>query len=79
MQRTKKKSVCIHKCMSVLSDNDNSDSRTVDNLASAEQPESEEVLSQQTVDKKKRRAKIVMFADTEDTLIERIKETSCLY
>ena len=34
MLRTKKKSVCIHKLTPVLSDNDNSDSDTIDNLAS---------------------------------------------
>ena len=60
-----------------MSDNDDSDSDTVDGLANAEQPES--VLSQETVEKKQRRAKNVMSADTEDVLIEWILETPCLY
>ena len=47
MQRTKKKSVCFRKRTPVLSDNDDRDSDTVDDLATAEQPESEEVLSHQ--------------------------------
>ena len=42
--------------MPVLTDNDNSGSDTVDSLATAEQPESEDVLSQETVEKKKRHA-----------------------
>ena len=45
MPRTKKKSVCAHKPTPVITDNDNSDSDIVDNLATAEQPESEDVLS----------------------------------
>ena len=53
MPRTKKKYVCVHKPTPVLTDNDDSDSDTVDNLATAEQPESEEVLSQDTIEKKK--------------------------
>ena len=55
--------------MPVLTDNDDSDSDTVDNLATAEQLETEEVLSQETVEKKKGHAKNVMYADTEDILI----------
>ena len=39
--------------MPVVTDNDDSDSDTVDNLATAEQPESEDVLSQENVEKKK--------------------------
>ena len=70
MPKNKKKSVCIHKPMPVLTDNDDSDSDTVDNLATAEQPESEEVLSQETLEKKKRPDKNVMSADTEDAMIE---------
>ena len=64
--------------MCSLTDNDDSESDTVDNLATAEQPESE-VLSQETVEKKKRHAKNVRAADTEDALIQRIRDTPCLY
>ena len=39
--------------MPVLSNNDGSDSDTVDNLATAEQPDSKEVLFQETVENKK--------------------------
>ena len=75
MPKTKKKSVCIRKCMPVLNNNDDSDSDTVDDLETAEQPESGYVLLQETVKKKKRRAKKVMSADTEDVLIEWIRDT----
>ena len=39
MPRVKKKSVCAHKPMPVVTDDDDSHSDTVDNLATAEQPE----------------------------------------
>ena len=64
MPRIKKKSVGLRKPMPVLTDNDDSDIDTVDNLETAEQPESEDVLSQESVEKKKRHAKNVMSADT---------------
>ena len=54
MPRTKKKSVCIYKHMPILSDNDDSDSDSVDNLANAEQPDSEEVLTQKLLESKRR-------------------------
>ena len=63
--------------MPIVTDNDDSDSETVDNLATAGQPEFEEVLSKETVENKKRRAKTGMTADTEDALIEWIRETPC--
>ena len=53
MPRTKKKSVCTCKPMPVITDNDESESDTVDTLATAEQPESQDVLSQETAEKKK--------------------------
>ena len=37
------------------------------------------VLSQETIEKNKRRANIVMSADKENTLIEWIRETPCLF
>ena len=51
MPRTKNKSVWIRKPKPVVTDNDDNDSDTVVNLATAEQPESEDVLSQETVEK----------------------------
>ena len=57
---------------------DYSDSNTVDNLATAEQQESEDVLSQETVGKKKRHAETVMTADTEDVLIQWFQKTPLL-
>ena len=53
MPRTKKKSVCAHKPTPVVTDNDDSDSDTRDNLTAANQPDSEDVLSQET-EKEKR-------------------------
>ena len=50
MPRTKK-FVCICKPTPVLTDNDDSGSDTVNNLATTEQTESEEVLSKETVEK----------------------------
>ena len=47
--KTKKKSVCVCKCMTVLSHNDVSDSETV---ATADQPDSENVLSKETIEMK---------------------------
>ena len=61
MPRTKKKPVCFRKCMPVLIDNDDSERDTVDYLATAEQLESEDELSQETIEKKKRHAKKVML------------------
>ena len=77
MPRTKKKSVCTRKPTPVVADNDDSDSDPVDDLQTAEKPE--EVLSQEkeSNEKKKRHAKNVMFAETEDALIEWIRETPC--
>ena len=75
MPRIKKKSVCALKPTPVVTDN--SDSDTADTLATAELSESEGVLSQETVEKKKKRAKNVMSTDT-DVLIEWIR-TPCLY
>ena len=48
-------------------------------MATDEQPESEDMLSQETVEKKKKCGKTVMSADTEDALIEWIRETPCMY
>ena len=79
MPRTKTKSFCNRKYMHVLSYNNDSDSDTVDNVATVAQPVSEDVLSQETVEKKTRHAKQVMSADTEDTLIDWIRETPRLY
>ena len=45
--RTKKKSFCVSKPTLILTDNDNSNSDTADNLAIAEYAESEDVLSQE--------------------------------
>ena len=61
--------------MPVLIDNDESESDTVDYLATAEQLESEDELSQETIEKKKRHAKKVMqkYRSNVD------KETPCLY
>ena len=64
--------------MPVLSDNNNSDSDTDDNLATSEQPEPDEVLYQETAGKKKRCAKQVMSDCTEDTLIDLIRENPLL-
>ena len=77
MPRTKKKFVCVHKPMPVLND-DNSDCDIVVNLAAAKQSESENMLSQETVENK-RCAKNVMSADTEDVFLEWIREIYCLY
>ena len=52
MSGTKKKSVCPCKPMPIVTNNDDSDSDTADTLATAKQPESEDVLSQETVEKK---------------------------
>ena len=51
MPRTKNKSFCNRKHMPVLSYNNDSDSDTVANVATVAQPESEDVLSQETVEK----------------------------
>ena len=48
-------------------------------MTTAEQPEAEEVLSQETVVKRKSLTKNIMSADTEYVLIEGIRETSCLF
>ena len=64
MTKTKKKSVCIRKCTLVLNNNDYSDSDTVNDLETTETTKSGCVLLQETVEKKKRRAKKVMSADT---------------
>ena len=66
MPRTKKEYVCVCKPTPVLTDNDYSDSDTVENLVTSEQPESEHVLFQETVEKEKRHAKNAMPADTEE-------------
>ena len=73
MPMTKKKSVCI------LNDDNDLDSDTVDNSATAEQQEHDEVLFQKTAEKKKRHVKQGMFADIEDVLTDWIRETPCLY
>ena len=62
-----------------MSDNNNIDGDAADNLATTEQPESKDMLSQETVDTKKWCAKNIMSANTEDGLIEGIRETRCLY
>ena len=62
MPTTKKKSVCTCKHTPVVTDNDDSDSDSVDNLATVEQPESEH----ETNEKRKRRAKTVMSIKIED-------------
>ena len=62
-------------------DNNDSSSDTVSNLAASEQPETEEVLSPQKNgrEKRKRCEKQGISADTEDTLINWIRESPCLY
>ena len=77
MPRIKKKSVCICKCMTVLSDNDDSDSETVDNLATADQPDSEDAIAQETVEMNKeafQEGHACLY-----TLIEWIREIPCFY
>ena len=75
MPRMKKNSVCTRKAMPVVTD---MMIVTVDNLAGAEQPEYEDVLSKEIVEKKKMGAKNVMSADSKDGLIEWIWETTLL-
>ena len=79
MPRPETKSVWACKTKPVVTDNDNSDSDTVDNLATAEQQSLRRCYPNKLLKRKKRHAKNLMSADTEDALIEWIRETPCLY
>ena len=68
------KSVFAPSRMSIVYDNNNSDSDSVDTLAITEQPD--EALSHDSTKKKKKRAKQVMSTKKEDAVTDWITETS---
>ena len=70
--------MCIQ-TVPVVTDTNDKDSDTSDTLTTAKQPEADEALSQESTEKKKSRAKLLMTSEQEDGSINWIRETPCLY
>ena len=76
-QHAENKEVCL--CMQIHAScyyTNNTDSDTVESLATAEQPDG--ALSQESTGKQKRHAKLFLAAEHEDALVDWTKETTCL-